>query len=311
MVKTAWRSLAIACLGIMILVCGLVALPGPGAPFASPLQQIDAPLKKKKMRPAAVRTVPNYASLKASMTKFISRYPGMTYGVYFKDLTTGASFGIHDDWVFPAASTIKVPLVLYLNELVDAGKLSWQHKVIYSSDLDWQGGAGCLQFFAQDGDKYSLRVLANLTITISDNISTRMILRHLGKNNFINYLKSTGAKVVYPNGENKSTPRDMALYVETAVNYAKTHADGKRLLDDMANPIWHVGLPGKLPELTKVAHKEGDLVGVVDDIGIVYSRRPYIIAVMTTGVTNEYVAWDNISSLSKLAYDFQEKLAAS
>ena len=295
----------------LILTILVVAAVGAGLSGRRFFEQghVPKPYGSVGLRPAPAKAAPDYGPLKTSMTKFTAGYPGMFYGIYFKDLQSGATFGINDYAVFPAASCIKVPLVLYLNELVALGKLDWQNKVVYSSDLDWQGGAGCLQFFANDGAKYSLRILANLTITISDNIATRMLLRYLGKDNFIRYLKSMGAQVVYPNGENKSTPRDMGLYVEAAINFAKKKADGRRLLDDMANPIWHVGLPGKLPDWITVAHKEGDLAGVADDIGVVYGSRPYILVVMSTGVPNEDVGFVNIASLSKLAYDYQERLA--
>ncbi len=243
------------------------------------------------------------------MNSFTVAHSGLVFGICFKDLKSGAGFGLNDRMVFPAASTIKVPLILYLNELVARGRLDWQDKVVYSSDLDWQGGAGVLQYVAQDGARYSLRILANLTITVSDNIATRMLLRYLGKSNFLRYLKSMGAIAVYPRGENKSTPRDLVLYMEAVLNFAKGHADGRRLLDDMANPVWHEGLPGLLPDRVAVAHKEGDLAGVAADIGVVYCARPFILAVMSTGVPNEEAGFRNIALLSKLAYDYQEKLA--
>lgn len=297
-----WKKVALAGLTIAAAVVGLRGNPVPSgnrAPRAS------------ETRPAPQVPLPDYAPLKQAMQKFIAGYPGIFYGIYFKDLTSGVSFGLNEYGVFPAASCIKAPLVLYLCDLVDRGKLDWQNKVTYAAELDWQGGAGCLQFFAQDGNKYSLRVLSNLAITISDNIATRMLLRYVGKNNFINYLWSLGAGTVYPGGQNNSTPRDMGRYVEAIIKYAKTHPSGRQLLDDMANPIWHVGLPGKVPDRITVAHKEGDLTGVADDIGVVYGSRPYILTVMSTGVPNEDVGFANIASLSKLAYDYQEKLAKS
>ncbi|NLG83380.1 MAG: serine hydrolase [Firmicutes bacterium] len=297
----------------LALIVGLWAIPRPLPPRVSPetVQPKPSPTvpapSPEVVIPTAAR--PNYAPLRKAMLDFIAGYPGIRYGIYFKDLISGAAFGINEWQVFPAASTIKVPLVLYLNELVAAGKLDWQDKVVYMSELDWQGGAGALQFFAQDGYKYSLRVLANLTITISDNISTRMLLRYLGKENFKRYLWSMGASVVYPGGRNESTPRDMALYLEAVLNFAKRHPDGRRLLDDMANPIWHVGLPGQLPDHITVAHKEGDLPGVAADIGIVYGSRPYILVVMSEGVPNDEIGFENIATLSKIAYDYQERLA--
>ncbi|MCL6613787.1 MAG: class A beta-lactamase-related serine hydrolase, partial [Firmicutes bacterium] len=148
--RTILRGLIVLALG-----AGLSGGPAPSPPRVLP--------KAVEERSAAVRTAPDYTPLRAAMLRFIAGYPGIRYGIYFKDLISGADFGINEWEVFPAASTIKVPLVLYLNELVAAGKLDWQDKVVYMSELDWQGGAGALQFFAQDGYKYSLRVLANLT----------------------------------------------------------------------------------------------------------------------------------------------------
>ncbi|MGE5549996.1 MAG: serine hydrolase [Bacteroidota bacterium] len=295
----AGKKIAVALLTVAAVVVGLRGNPVP--------EENRTP-RAAELRQAPRVYVPDYTALKQAMQNYIARYPGITYGIYFKDLASGSSFGINHYGVFPAASSIKAPLALYVSELVDRGKLDWQDKVTYTADLDWQGGAGCLQFFAQDGNKYSLRVLTNLAITISDNIATRMLLRHVGKNNFINYLWSLGAGTVYPGGENKSTPRDMGRYVEAIINYAKTHPSGRQLLDDMANPIWHVGLPGRLPDRVTVAHKEGDLTGVATDIGVVYGSRPYILAVMSTGVPNEDVGFNNIAALSKLAYDYQERI---
>ncbi|MDI6814312.1 MAG: serine hydrolase, partial [Desulfitobacteriaceae bacterium] len=96
--------------------------------------------------------------------------PGV-YGIYFQDLTSGAEFDLNGDEPITAASTVKVPAVLYLNHLIAQDKLRWDDRVAYDSARDYQGGSGILQFAARDGDTYSLRVLANLAITISDNIA--------------------------------------------------------------------------------------------------------------------------------------------
>lgn len=254
---------------------------------------------------------PEYAALKKQIQDFLAARPGVTAGVYFKDVQTGKTFGINDAVPIKAASTIKLPVVLYLNELAAEGKVKWSERVAYVKANDWQDGAGILQFSAQDGDTYSLRVLSNLSITISDNIAYKMISRHLGRNNIVAYMKSLGGQTVFPNGENITTARDMGIYVQAVLDFARTNPElGNRLLDDMSNPIYHVGLPGKLPANIKVAHKEGDVWGVANDVGVVFGSKPYVLTVLQKDITDLDQAFADIAQISKMVYDYQEQLAA-
>lgn len=235
-----------------------------------------------------------------------------TYGIYFKDLISGAEFGINDREPIPAASTIKVPVVLYLNTLAAQGKVNWDEKIAYRSNLDYQGGAGILQFTARGGDRYSLRVLANLSITVSDNIAYRMLVRYLGKENIAEFMRDLGGETVFPDGTNVTTARDMAHYIQGVLDFARENPElGKRLLDDMANPIYHVGLPGELPPSTRVAHKEGDIWGVCNDVGVVLGPCPYILCVLSKGVGDLDQGFADIAHISKMVYDYQARIGGA
>lgn len=252
---------------------------------------------------------PDYGPLKARIQQYIARKEA-TYGIYFKDLVSGQTFGINERDRFEAASTIKVPIALYLNQLAAEGKIDWQEKVAYNSATDYEEGAGILQFSARDGDKYSLRVLSNLLITVSDNIAWNMLERYLGRENIAAYMRSIGGETVYPEGQNITTARDMAVYMQAVLNFSSQHKDlGQRLLDDMANSIYHVGLPGRLPEHLVVPHKEGDVWGVADDVGVVFGPRPYLLVVLSTNVPDVDQGFAAIAEISKIAYDYQQALA--
>ncbi|MDQ0287622.1 beta-lactamase class A [Desulfofundulus luciae] len=254
------------------------------------------------------RQVPDYQPLQEQLKEYLAQQPGV-YGIYFKDLHSGTSFDINGDEPITAASTVKVPVVLYLNHLVAQGKLNWDDRVVYDSKQDYQGGAGILQFSARDGDSYSLRVLANLSITISDNIAYRMLVRHLGKDNVARFMRDLGGQTVFPGGENITTARDMGRYMEAVLEFSREHpALGERLLDDMANPIYHVGLPGKLPPEVRVAHKEGDVWGVANDAGIVFAEHPYILVVLSRGETDVDKGFARIAEISRMVYDYQMNL---
>lgn len=260
--------------------------------------------------PAAPDVAPDYGPLEAELKSYVASQ-GATYGIYFRDLESGVGFGINEHEPITAASTVKVPAVLYLNRLVAEGRADWNDRVVYSSAADYQDGAGILQFSARDGDSYSLRTLANLAITISDNVAYRILVRHLGKDNIAAFMRELGGETVFPGGQNITCAKDMTVYVQGVLDFARAHPDlGSRLLDDMANPIYHVGLPGMLPQGLTVAHKEGDVWGVANDIGVVFGSRPYILVVLSKNVPDIDEGFARIAEISKTVYDYQNTVAS-
>ncbi len=251
---------------------------------------------------------PDYQPLQDEITEFIATLPG-NYGIYFKDLDSGEELGFNERATLPPASTIKLPVVLYLYEQVAAGKLDWNERVSYNSDTDYQGGAGDLQYVARDGDSYSLRCLATTSITLSDNVAHNMLVRHLGYDEVMAFIKELGPDTTRPFGSASTTAKDMGSFVEEAYRFAELNPElGCRLLNDLAHTVYHVGLPGKLPPGLVVSHKEGSITGVATDAGIVFSQRPYILVVLSQGIDDEDAGFENIAKISQLFYRYQQQL---
>ena len=63
-------------------------------------------------------------------------------------------------------------------------------------------------------------------------------------------------------------------------------------------------IPAGLPVGTKVAHKTGWITGVLHDAAIVYpaNRKPYVLVVLTRGISDEKVARELIVDISRLVY---------
>lgn len=296
---------ATVALGLLGILGRLEFRPRP-TPRPGPARQ--APVRPAPVQPRPPEPAPDYEPLRQELAAYLATRQAR-YGLYFKDLRSGKAFGINEEHPFPAASTIKAPLVLYLNQLVADGKESFDTRITYRPEAHYQTGAGILHMAATPGDSYSLRVLANLAITISDNVATRMLLDRLGRDNFAAFLWRLGGKTVYPGGENVSTARDMAVYMQAILDFAERYpALGGRLLDDLAHPIYHVGLPGELPASVRVAHKEGDLPGVSDDVGVVYADRPFIFTVLSENQPDPLAGFREIARLTRIAYDFQQRL---
>ena len=252
---------------------------------------------------------PPEASAKESVRAFIQTRP-QRFGIYFQDLVSGERWGIDEHRPIPAASTVKVPIALYVNELVARGQLSWSDRVRYDRSRHHATGAGVLQYEGIDGATYSLRVLTNLLITISDNVAWRMLESFLGREQIADFMRRLGGRTVYPEGRNVSTAYDMGVYMAAVLDFARRHPEhGERLLDDLSHTIWDAGLPGQLPAGVRVAHKEGTIQGVADDVGVVFARRPYILAVLSEGVEDVDQGFADIARISRIVYDHQQRRA--
>jgi beta-lactamase class A len=250
---------------------------------------------------------PDYVLLTVKLRDYLAQKPGR-YGVCYRDLDTGRGFGLDEEQLFKQASCVKIAYVLYLYEQVAAGQCTLEQRLTYRSG-DYSEGSGYLQHFVTDGDRFTVRTLAMIAITLSDNIAYRMIKRYLGAPDVLRYMERLGMQHPRPNGEHCTTPRDMVRCLRGVLAFAAREQElGARLLDDMTNPVWHSGLPLLLPDSVRVAHKEGDLHGVANDAGIIFlPDRPYLLAILSRNQQNVRSGFREIAILSKLIFDYRQQ----
>ena len=249
---------------------------------------------------------PEYEEIQIRVQEYVkglARF-GQEWGVFFKDLSSGKTFGINENLEVPAASTVKVAVVLYTSYLVSRGDLSWNEQLVYHNSRDWRGGAGIMQYTAKDGDIFTIRELAEKAIIYSDNVAWKMLERRLGIENLVNFMTEIGGRTVYPGGQNVSTPRDNATYMEAALSFSKSNAEGEKLMFDLANTVWNTGLNRYITEV-EVAHKEGDIMGVADDVGVIYAEKPYVLSIMSKGHEDVEAGFEKIGEISRMIFDHQ------
>lgn len=248
---------------------------------------------------------PDYAELEQAVGQAIRGKTG-TWGVYVEDLNTGLRFGINPDLEFVAASTIKVPLVLFLYRQAQDRKLDLNETLAIQPE-DYESGTGRLQS-QRVGSRYTLRELARLALVDSDNVATRMLLRRLGRESFHAYVHALGA-FISPDRENVTSPRDMAAFFKALLAFKKeAPALGGELLEALQHTNFNDRIPALLPPDTPVAHKIGNQVRVVNDAGLVLlPHHPYLISLFTDDV-NEGEATATLAQISKLVYDYQAGL---
>ncbi|MEG0021195.1 MAG: serine hydrolase, partial [Oscillospiraceae bacterium] len=115
-----------------------------------------------------------------------------TFGIYVKNIDSDETFTVNADVVFPAASIIKIPLLAFLLKKVEDGSIDWNAPVDIAAS-NRVGGTGIL---AQLDESYSpsVKSLALLMITLSDNTATNQIIDMVGMEEFHTFCLELGYK---------------------------------------------------------------------------------------------------------------------
>jgi beta-lactamase class A len=108
----------------------------------------------------------------------IGRGVSADWGIYVKSLDTGEELAINADTAMDTMSTIKVPLLVDVYRLVDAGKLNTADRIVMTT-ADKRFGTGVLRTL-DDGLNLSFRDALELMIIQSDNTGTDMAFARVG-----------------------------------------------------------------------------------------------------------------------------------
>lgn len=292
-------------------VVAIVSLLIFGCAQFAPAQQ-DAP---------AVTLAANFsAKLTTTLNHMAADYDGVM-GIYVKDLTSGQTFSVNPDTIFPQASSIKIPLLIELMRQAQSGKINLNARVDIHRDA-LVGGSGVLQFFSDNGSSISIHDLAILMILLSDNSATNLLIDRVGMNSVNSMLDGLGLhntrlarKMIdipaeQADRENHSTPREMAALIEQLYAGKLLDAEHTKATLEILEYPKESPLRAGVPENITVAEKPGSLNGAQCDSGIVLLEgRPYIISVMTT--YNHTDGNAAITSVSRVVFDYFDRLAHS
>jgi beta-lactamase class A len=252
-----------------------------------------------------------------------SRNLDAVIGVYVLDLTTSHTISLNADETFPTASTIKIAILAELFHQAQQGKLNLNDiYLLKSSDL--VGGSGISSALTPGTTKLTLRDVAALMVAVSDNSMTNVVIDRIGMDNVNALLDSLGLshtrlrrkmmdiKAAAEGRENVSTPREMSQLLEALY---KGKVLNKQFTEDFFNLLSihkESYLPRLLPEDLRIANKPGELEGVRNDCGIVFTgKRPYALCVMTSYVRHEREAGDAIARISFAAWQTFDRLDRS
>jgi len=257
--------------------------------------------------------LPAHADLATRVQRLTAPY-GNKVGFTFIDLKSGRQLSVNGSREYPAASVAKVPVMACALHLSDLGQLNLKKKVLFR-ESDKLEGAGVLRWLPA-GQEYTLWNLLRLMITLSDNTATRLAVNTVGTTEINSYVKELGlrqTRVIDPTmlveppatNNNLTTPDEMAKVV--AAIYCRrgfTKGAAKQMITWMNYQRYRWGIWRGVPPGTYVANKTGQLEGILNDVGIVYTKKgDYILSIFTWGFPKVREARILINELSRAAYE--------
>lgn len=267
-------------------------------------------------------------TLRASLQERIAQVKGASVAVAYQHLGDSKdSLFLEPDRSFHAASTMKVPVMIELFRQADVGKLSLDQPVTlvnqFASIVDGSpysldaGDDEDSALYERLGKPVPVRELVERMITRSSNLATNTVIALVDPKRVTKTLRTLGTRQMsvlrgvedgkaYEKGlNNTTTARDLATVMAAiergqAASPASTKAMRSILLAQELNQE----IPAGLPAGTPVAHKTGQISGVLHDAAIVYpsGRSPYVLVVLTSGIPDEKVARALIADLSRRVY---------
>lgn len=226
------------------------------------------------------------------------------YGLYVVDLDSGYSYGINESDTFQAASLIKLPVMVGMYLASNSGDIDLDASYTLAN-ADKITGSGSL-YYEDAGTVYTYRELIKYMGKQSDNTSFGVCRSLLGPGRIadaIRFIGMTGTDF----DENNTTPQDIGkLFADLWTGKLLGKADTDELLSNMTDTLYEHWLADGVGG-TKIAHKYGREVHVVNDAGIVYTTRPYVVVIMSKGVV-EREADDIFPELSRIVYDAHKGL---
>lgn len=231
-----------------------------------------------------------------------------TSSAVFADLESGLRAEHQPREALESASLVKLPILVELYRRAEAGELKLSEEMTLEDRFRVEG-SGLLKD-QPSGTKWSLEKLASLMVAESDNVATDMLLERLGLETLTPAMRKLGLKettvertvfdfaAIDAGRDNRTSAADTALLLE---KMGKGELPGSEaMLAILETTRRRDMLPAKLPKGVKVAHKTGELTGVLHDAGLVTAAdgRRYVLVLLSQGFPErdaQLKAWATLS----------------
>lgn len=222
------------------------------------------------------------------------------YGIYVIRLDKELRYGIGHNEVFQAASLIKLPIMAAMYKADEEGVLELD-EIHVLRETDKVGGSGSLAT-QPAGYELSYREIVQRMARESDNTAQAIAINTLGRERIKEYINLFGMANTSLD-TNETTPEDLGWFLEDLYKGRIANERNKiELLDYLTDTIYEEWITKGVDNDIRVAHKYGREVNVVNDAGIIFAERPYVLVIMSKGIIAREA--DNvIPEISRFVYE--------
>ena len=190
------------------------------------------------------------------------------YAFYVVDLGNNYSFGVDENETMQAASLIKLPVMA----------------LVYEENLEEKYGS-----------------LVEAMGKRSDNAAFNTLVKYFGGEKIQNYILSLGMDKTSL-AKNKTTAKDIGVFFQKLYQGEIVPRQARdEILDSLTDTIHEDWTAAGIPDEIRVSHKFGKEVHVVNDAGIVFADKPFVLVILSGGVV-EKEADAIFPELAKLVY---------
>jgi beta-lactamase class A len=257
------------------------------------------------VHPRGVRR-PAAAARAVDVGTLVARFPGQV-GIYARTLAQEPpAVAVRDTETFPAASVIKLAIMLAAYRAFDAGTASLDDRVALRA-ADLIGGSPVFSA-AIPGERYALRTLLAAAIRESDNTAANALITTFGFAAINAAIAEAGmsstrlqrhfAAIVEPwrHNLNVSTPRDTGTLLYAIERGAHEGIDTvaratscRAMVELMLGQAYRDMIPAGIPRGVPVANKTGELDDERNDAAIVdpFGDNPYLLVVFARRISGD------------------------
>jgi beta-lactamase class A len=257
----------------------------------------------------------------------IAQEQGAQVGLAYIDLASGDTLFLNADTSFHAASTMKVPVMIELFRRANTGSFRMNQGLLlvnqfasladgspYALDPDSDSDS---TLYHRIGDRVPVDTLLRLMITRSSNFATNTLITLVGADQVTRTMRALGAQRIqvlrgvedgkaFEKGlNNTTTARDLAIVLRSIEEgKAASPSATREMLGILLAQEFNEKIPAGLPSGIRVAHKTGEITAVSHDAAIVYpvGRKPYVLVVLTRGISDGAKSSKLIADLSSIIY---------
>lgn len=295
-------------LAAALLLFGLAGCTGTplsadisSTPVATPIVVSSSPLPatpSPRPRPDPKANELRQKAIAETISKARKEFPGHS-AVIFADLDNGTRVEFEPDARFESASLCKLIILAELYRQFQVGTHT-PDEMLVLLEKQKMGGSGHLKD-AKEGSQHSLQSLAEAMITESDNTATQMLTDLMGRDKIQEGAKALGLDnttlerdifdfaAIDQGRDNYISARDAAAFLQ---QLARQELPGSQQMNEILERQKRHDMIGKdFPSGVRVAHKTGELDGILHDAAIVYAPRGnFLLVCLSDGVHDKEAA---------------------